>query len=135
MNKAEIEKLLMWLLPMVFVAALADFALMQMINQMLGQVGTTVTQSVEEMSWLDRNFTLGEQISYLNILKMMPNILTRAVIGVWLHFQVQKLGGRCWLWGFAGLLLQYWAIALFFFTQLIERKSNEVACSESGQRN
>lgn len=131
MNKAEIEKLLVWLLPVILIAVLANAALLQIINEMLSQVGTTVTQSVEDMSWMDRNLTQGEQITYLNILKTLPNILVRLIIGAWLYFQVKNLGGRRWLWAASGLLLQYWGLAIFFFAQLLERKSNGIQTSNS----
>lgn len=131
MNKAEIEKLLIWLLPIILLAVLANAALPGIINEVLSQVGTTVTQSIEDISWLDRHLTQGEQILYLNILKTLPNILIRLVIGVWLYFQVKNLGGRRWLWALSGLLLQYWGLAIFFFVQLLERKSNGFEASSS----
>lgn len=131
MNRVEIEKLLLWLVPIALVAALANQALSQIVAETIGQIGTTVTIPVEEMSWIDRNFTMGEKITYLNILKLLPMLLVRVVISVWLFIQAQKSGGRSWLWCLSGLLLQYWALAIFFFAHLLEGKSNESEVSSS----
>ena len=125
MNRIEIEKLLFWLIPVVLISAFANQALSQIAAETIGRIGTTVTIPVEEMSWIDRNFTMSEKITYFNILRLLPILLVRIVISIWLFIQARKIGGRSWVWCLGGFLLQYWALAIFFFTLLLERKSNE----------
>ncbi len=122
MNRVEIEKLLLWLVPITLFSVLANHALLQFNAELLDtfKEGATVTRSVEDMSWMERHFTYGERMLYLNVIQSLPFVLIRVVIGVWLYIQAQGINGRRWLWGLSGLFIGYWALAVFFFARFIE---------------
>ena len=127
--RQEVEKLLLWLIPLIAISTVAETAITNFVLEMVSNMRGGVKSMPIEPSWIDLHFSLGEQVAIANWAKLLPMFVVQFVIGVWLFFQAKRTNSNRWVWFFAGLLLKYWALALFLLTQIVDHKAKEGAAA------
>ena len=135
MNKTairpEIEKLIIWLVPLVVISKSAEFISRMLFSKIAALNGTAEITSSFVLSLLDLGYTVGELLLILQWVQVLPGLLINAAIGYWLFNQSNRVSGRKWLWLAGGICLSYWALAFHFFSLLLQTERNEPSISDS----
>ena len=112
--KKDIECLLLFLIPAIFLERLLAFFSSVMFSKYIGHSKSSIESIFSD-------YSVGDIFTITGTINAIALLLPCVVLAVWVWKIEKRVGGRYILWALGALVLKYWFLVLYIGQRLYEK--------------